>query len=78
VDFLVNADAFFLQAYDNLVTATLTADYRPVDNLTIRLEHRFEWADADVFSEGNLDAGGVMGQQAFWNATTLSMVVHTN
>ena len=78
VDFLVSADAFFLQAYDNLVTATLTADYRPVDNLTIRLEHRFEWADADVFSEGNLDAGGVMGQQAFWNATTLSMVVHTN
>ena len=38
VDFIGNADAFFLQAYDNLVTATLTADYRPVDNLTIRLD----------------------------------------
>lgn len=38
MDFIGNADAFFLQAYDNLVTATLTADYRPVDNLTIRLD----------------------------------------
>ncbi len=78
VDFLFNADAFFLQAYDNLLTATLTADYRPIDNLTIRLEHRFEFADEDVFVEGNADAGGVMGTQGIWNATTLSMVVHTN
>jgi len=78
VDFIGNADAFFLQAYDNLLTATLTADYRPIDNLTIRLEHRFEFADEDVFVEGNADAGGVMGTQGIWNATTLSMVVHTN
>lgn len=82
VDFLFNADAFFVQPYEQLVTGTLTADYHPVENLTIRLEHRIEFADEDVFATGQLEddgAGGLaMDTQAIWNATTLSLVVHTN
>jgi hypothetical protein len=82
VDYLFNANDFFGAGYDTLVVGTLTLGYSPVENLLIRLEHRIEWANEDVFFHGSLQddgAGGfAMDTQAIWNATTLSMVVHTN
>jgi hypothetical protein len=83
VDFLFNADEYFGSGYDQLVTGTLTASYMPVENLAIRLEHRIEWADEDVFPTGNFGVddgmGGVGGDvQGIWNATTISLVAHTN
>ena len=56
--------------YGRLSTATATVDYRPVNHLVLRLEHRFETADAEVFAASDT-------VQDTWQATSLSMVVMT-
>jgi hypothetical protein len=70
-EFLHNREQFFATGYEQLVTGTLTLDYRPVENLIIRLDNRFEWADQDVFSTND-------GAGATWFASTLGVVVTAN
>jgi len=37
---------------DDVFSTTATLDFRPVDNLSLRVEYRFDWASADIFFRG--------------------------
>jgi hypothetical protein len=69
-EFLHDPDAYIGNGQDFLLTTTLTLDLKPLDNLIIRLDNRFEYADADIFT--NSDGPE---QSGTWFATTLGVVV---
>ncbi len=76
VEFLHNPDDFLgfdpdvgAALYEWLVTGTVTADYRPLDSLTLRLETRLEVADDEIYvAREELRSTGL--------TSTLSAVVH--
>jgi hypothetical protein len=49
VEFLHNPDRFITPLYDWLTTATITLDYRPVENLVLRLDNRLEVASDPIY-----------------------------
>ncbi len=62
---------FISGAYDWLATGTVTLDFKPIENLIIRLDNRIEFAEADVFADKD-------GVTDIWFATTLGAVVKAN
>lgn len=46
---------------DDVISATATLDFRPVDNLSLRVEYRFDWASAEMYFRGPVgqDSSGV-------------------
>jgi len=70
-DYIRPTNAYWTTAYDELIVGTATLDFRPYnDNVILRLEHRFESADQDVFVDNN-------GVRDTWMSTTLSAVIRT-
>jgi hypothetical protein len=55
-----------------LVSGTLTFDYRPADYLLLRLDNRLDWSSKEIFRKSVRDLNGVMP------TTTLGVVVTTN
>jgi hypothetical protein len=55
-----------------ILTGTLTLDYRPADYLILRLENRIDWSNKQIFPKSVRDFTGVMP------TTTLGVVVTTN
>ncbi|HEY3498863.1 MAG TPA: outer membrane beta-barrel protein [Polyangiaceae bacterium] len=75
VEYLSDKDGFFTGYAGNdieLVTATLTLDYRPADYLILRLDNRLDWSSKQIFQESVRDASGILP------TTTLGVVVTTN
>jgi hypothetical protein len=54
VEFLHNPDDFITPFYEWLTTATVTLDYRPVENLVIRLDNRVEVASDAIYGTSNI------------------------
>ncbi|MGN6108945.1 MAG: outer membrane beta-barrel protein, partial [Kofleriaceae bacterium] len=46
---------------DNVGSGTLTADVRPADNLSVRVEYRYDRGDADMFFEGRVEPDPTTG-----------------
>lgn len=55
-----------------LVSGTLTIDYRPADYLLLRLENRLDWSSKQIFRKSVREFNGVLP------TTTLGVVVTTN
>jgi hypothetical protein len=75
VEYLSDQDGHFTGYAPNdieLVTATLTLDYRPADYLILRLDNRLDWSSKEIFLESVRDATGLLP------TTTLGVVVTTN
>jgi hypothetical protein len=55
-----------------LVSGTLTFDYRPADYLILRLDNRLDWSSKEIFRKSVRELNGLMP------TTTLGVVVTTN
>jgi hypothetical protein len=62
---------YFAHFGESLITATLTLDYKPTENLVIRLDNRLEAADQDIFTTKD-------DVSSTFISSTLGVVVHTN
>ena len=72
-ELLQDPDGYIGDGYEWLGTGTFTIDVRPVPNVILRLDNRFEYADTEIFA----DSGGPASSKT-WFSTTLGVVVSTN
>ncbi len=70
-EFLSAPEEYAAHFGESLITATLTLDYKPTDNLVIRLDNRLEAADAEIFATKD-------DTSKTYISSTLGVVVHTN
>jgi hypothetical protein len=75
LEYLSDPDGHFTGFPGNdieLVTATLTLDWRPADFLILRLDNRLDWSSKEIFLRSVREAVGILP------TTTLGVVVTTN
>lgn len=86
-EFLSAPEDYGAEFGKSLITGTLTFDYKPADNIVIRLDNRLEAADADMFANGDStavfdptsgDFVGLDNATGTYISSTLGVVVHTN
>ena len=74
-EYLADPDGLIWGQKDmNLITGTLTADYRPVPNLVLRLDNRIEKADQEIFTDRDSDATDIWFQSVLGVVVTSSLL----